>query len=164
MVRAGCEVTVLAVVVALTIGLGPCPTIVLAGDCPLPDFATQPVPVDGADSVPVGVSLSWSDGASGDGGPAARPKLIYGFDDRREEYDVADPNLLDAGDSTAVMVFVDDLTDNGDGTYTLDDTSWADWYENRNGRPLCDDEPFREQLNPGICSANLVSRDLVATA
>ena len=147
----------------------------------LPDVPSQPVPADGSDAGTAPATLSWNGPATSpsaideqraalkaDGGSRVQPKTIYGRDDRVEQYDVTDPNLLAVGDATAILVFRQDLLDNGDGTYRIEVPSFAWWYDWLDplgtGNSLCDDEPFRDQPSVGICTGVLVAPDLVATA
>ncbi len=147
----------------------------------LPDEPSQPSPLNVASGVSTHPVLSWNDSAalasmaksrdatSEIGRDAeAMPKVIYGKDDRVEEYEVTNPNFLTAGDATVILVFWAELTDNGNGTYTLPSETFAYWYEDFDpldtGNPLCADEPFRNQPAPGVCSGVLVAPDLIATA
>jgi len=116
--------------------------------------------------VETNTTLSWNDGIESLNYSSSyvTPKVIYGDDDRMEEYEVSDPLLLAAGDSTAAVVSISDLYDNNDGTYSLPTTSFAEWYEAGSGRPLCSDEPYRDQPSPVWCSAFLVAPDIMATA
>ncbi|MCC6285864.1 MAG: proprotein convertase P-domain-containing protein, partial [Phycisphaerales bacterium] len=87
------------------------------------------------------------------------PEVVYGSDDRKDVYQVSDPQLLQLAQAACVVVFVSELTDNGNGTYTLDATPWLS-----QGGTICADEPFRGQLQVGFCSGFLVGDDLVTTA
>ena len=80
---------------------------------------------------------------------AENSKVIYGPDDRLDEYQVTDTNILGVGDSTCVHVLSSDIIDNGDGTFTLDSRTFNDFINAQYGEPLCADEPFRDQPNPG---------------
>lgn len=95
---------------------------------------------------------------------AENSKVIYGPDDRLDEYQVTDTNILGVGDSTCVHVLSSDITDNGDGTFTLASRTFNDFINAQYGGPLCADEPFRDQPNPGCCSGFLVAPNIVATA
>ncbi|UCD53501.1 MAG: trypsin-like peptidase domain-containing protein [Phycisphaerales bacterium] len=143
----------------------------------LPDEPNQPHPADGAPDVAADTVLAWN-GWTEPVRPAvlsqAAPtqvkqgKVIYGSDDRIEEYAVNDPGLRAAGDATVIFVDWDQLTENGDGTYALATTTLTEYYEWANplgtGNQLCEDEPFRDQPTTGGCSGILVAPDLVATA
>jgi hypothetical protein len=114
---------------------------------------------------------AWPESAAAGETPASetsaeqgQPKAIYGDDDRLDEFEVTNHSLLAFGDSTVALVPQSDLTDNGDGTYTLPTQTFAQWYLAKEGRPLCDDEPFRDQPNPASCSGFLVGPDVIATA
>lgn len=51
-------------------------------------------------------------------------EVVYGADDRKDVYQVSDPQLLQIAQAACVVVFVSELTNNGNGTYTLDATPW----------------------------------------
>jgi hypothetical protein len=110
--------------------------------------------------------LSWNGGIEllSQASSIVTPKIIYGNDDRMEQYEVTDPMLLTVGDSTAAVVAISDLDYNGDGTYDLWGPTLAEYYEASTGVPLCLDEPYRTQPIPAFCSAFLVAPDIVATA
>ena len=141
-----------------------------------PSQPCGPSPADGATNVPIDATLLWNSCTAGTdkikssrtstSSPkdTATTKGIYGRDDRIEEYQVTDTDILTAGDSTAILVPRDLLTDNNDGTFSLDPTTLADWYYAETGFPLCPDEPFRDQPTPGQCSAFLVAPNIIATA
>jgi hypothetical protein len=134
--------------------------------CESPNEPNDPNPVQGALDIPTDTTLSWNGGnksikeSKGD----LTPKVIYGPDDRRDEYEVSEADLLAVGDATVALVSIGDLTDNGDGTYSLPAMTFAEVYELSTGRPLCLDEPYRDQPNPAWCSGFLVAPDIVATA
>ena len=142
---------------------------------------SAPAPSNGATSVETHAVLSWNDSASlvealnvAKSLPKTRaeespePKVIYGKDNRLEEYQITNSAFRHAGDSTVMIAYRTDLTDNGDGTYTLASKTFAEWYQTIDplgtGNPLCNDEPFRNQPAPGICSGVLVAPDIIATA
>ena len=132
--------------------------------CELPEQPINPEPADGAVDTGIDAILSWNDGVVGESGGVILPKLIFGADDRLEEYEVTDPRLRTVGDSTAVMVSRTDLRDNGDGTFTLPSETIAEYYQSVTGRTLCQDEPYRDQPSVGWCSGFLVAGDMIATA
>jgi hypothetical protein len=146
-----------------------------------PATPSVPYPSDSATSVETHVVLSWNNSASlvnslniakHASKPAEEettsPKVIYGKDDRIEEYEVTDSDYLHAGDSTVMLVYWADLTNNGNGTYTLPSKTFAQWYLDLDplgtGHALCSDEPFRNQPAPGVCTGVLVAPDIIATA
>jgi hypothetical protein len=120
--------------------------------CKQESTPSSPIPADEATNLSVDLELSWNN--------LGKNKVIYGTDDRRDVYQVSDPGLLDAYDSTVVLVQSGEITDDGNGTYTLSNVPWT----SQDGMPLCMDEPFRGQPNPGFCSGFLVDSDVVATA
>jgi subtilisin-like proprotein convertase family protein len=154
---------------------------VTQGPLDLPDAPSLPSPLHMASGVSTRPMLSWNGSAalasmakSRETGPktdrtAQRvPQVIYGTDDRTEQYQVTNPNYRAAGDATVILVYWSELTNNGNGTYTLPADTFAYWYQEIDplgtGNPLCADEPFRNQPAPGICSGVLVTPDLIATA
>ncbi len=160
---------------------GPYTLIVESVPLTFPVEPNQPVPFDGADVTAAPVVLSWN-GAVGnandleieatlsraDPSRIVGTRTIYGQDDRLDEYEVTDPCALAVGQATAMLVYRQDVLDNGDGTYRLQTKPFAWWYEWLNpidsGNALCEDEPFRDQPSAGICSGVLVGSDLVVTA
>ena len=134
--------------------------------CIPPDPADQPLPYDGAVEVDTQTNLAWN----GQVLPMAPKtldkisKLIYGSDDRLDQYQVTDPVVLAVGDATVAIMSGWMLSNNGDGTYDLPTETFAQYYLSEYGRPLCSDERFRNQPNPAWCSGFLVAPDIVATA
>lgn len=134
-------------------------------DCPVSGSPSRPSPEDGERKVPTDVILSWNGGSPPAGvGAAEMRKTVYGEDDRLDEYQVVDPALLSAGDSTVAMVPTAALTENRDGTFSLPKETMAVEYQREVGRPLCNDEPFLSQPSSAQCSGFLVSPNIVATA
>lgn len=145
----------------------------------LPEEPNLPRPSVDANDVSTDVVLAWN-GWIGQTIPAIsgaltnvnlkdsrQAKSIYGKDDRLEEYQITDPAILSAGDATVVILRWSDLSDNGDGTYTLPRETLAEWYEWVDplwtGNSLCPDVPFRDQPAVGRCTGVLVAPDIVAT-
>lgn len=85
-------------------------------------------------------------------------KVIYGTDDREDMYDVTDLHILTDADSVVALVNASDVTENGDGTSTLNGPTFGD------ARNLCQDEPFRDQPTVAFCSGFLVDPSIIATA
>lgn len=86
--------------------------------------------------------------------------VIYGDDDRRDIYAVTDGQQVFVAQATCLIVAESELTNNGNGTYTLQADPWV----SVSGTPLCTDEPFRGQLTAGRCTGFLVGPNLLATA
>jgi len=146
--------------------------------CDFPPEPNNPTPEDDVNNVPLDTILLWNGGSMQQAGrnetavlsqkEMITPKIIYGEDDRLDEYEVKDADILAAGDSTVALVSQSDLIDNHDGTFSLSTMTYAEWYQLVDpigtGNPLCSDEPFRAQPNPAWCSGFLVAPDIIATA
>lgn len=124
----------------------------LALPCKGPREPENPGPAADAAGLPTSINLSWNRALE------LRRKVIYGADDRRDVYEVKDPAILEAWDSTVALVSVADVTDNGDGTFSLPSAPLSA------SLALCPSERFRDQPSPAFCSGFLVGPDLVATA
>ena len=85
-------------------------------------------------------------------------KVIYGTDDRRDVHQVTDTALLRDADSVVALINAASVTDNGDGTSTLNGATLGV------RRNLCPTEPFRDQPSIAFCSGFLVDPSIVATA
>jgi len=126
--------------------------------CAAPPAPAGPSPGDGATQVSFTPELCWNPDGRG-------ARLIYGSDDRLEVYEVSDPGLLDAADATVAMIDVGDLTDNGNGTFSLPaHPTFTEYIENVTGFPLCPSEPFADQPAAANCSGVLLDADILATA
>lgn len=86
--------------------------------------------------------------------------VIYGADDRVDIYAVVDGQQLNVSQATCLLVDVSELTNNGNGTYTLSTSPWT----TSGGVTVCSDEPFRGQLTAGFCTGFLIGDNLLATA
>ncbi len=82
-------------------------------------------------------------------------RVVYGNDDRRDVYEVSDQYLLGLAQAAVAVVDVSELTDNGDGTFSLDTARWT---------AACTNEPFFNQMRIGFCSGFLVGTDIIVTA
>lgn len=91
---------------------------------------------------------------------AAGEAVIYGADNRVDIYTVTDPNILKLAQGACIVVSTSEISNNGNGTYTLSTSPWTF----QSGFPLCADERFRGQLTIGFCSGFLVGDDIVVTA
>ncbi|MDX9911819.1 MAG: proprotein convertase P-domain-containing protein [Phycisphaerales bacterium] len=88
------------------------------------------------------------------------PRVIYGDDNRIEVWEEPDATLRAISEAACVVVFTNELSDNGNGTYTLDTSPWT----SQSGLSVCTDEPFRGQPQIGFCSGFLVGEDIITTA
>lgn len=93
------------------------------------------------------------------GAISVQPKVVYGTDDRRDVYQETDPTRLAQAAATCAIVSVGDLSNNGNGTFTLDFAAYRAL-----GLPACASEPFASQPVAAFCSAFMVGDDIVATA
>jgi hypothetical protein len=124
----------------------------LLRECRTPSMPAGPLPPDGTQGAGETVTLEWGRTVT------APQNVIYGEDGRLDFFEIEDEALLRAADSTVALLLIEDLTDNGDGTYSIPGERFGD-----NTR-LCSDERFASQPNPAWCSGFLVAPDLVATA
>lgn len=89
--------------------------------------------------------------------------VIYGNDDRQNEFQITEKNYLEIGESTLVLVHRNDITQHSDGTFTLDNDLFGDdgylGFSN-----ACSSERFTNEPAPGFCSGFLVAPDMIATA
>ena len=145
--------------------------------CALSYGPRNPSPADSVSGVAVDSPLSWN-GQKADKGQAGGSALVdpenfsvmtlFGNDDRMDEYEMTDPALLAVGDSTVAVVQQSDMSDNGDGSFSLPAGTLAEWYKDFDpiftGNELCNSEPFLDQPNPAIGSGFLVAPDIIATA
>jgi len=81
-------------------------------------------------------------------------KSVYGSDDRVDVYQETTTNRRSWAASTCALVNASDLTDNGDGTYTL--TARAFYI---GGFPACVGEPFADQPVAAWCTGFKVNDD-----
>ena len=86
-------------------------------------------------------------------------KEIYGEDDRIDVYQETDPDRLAVAKSVCGFMYLDDVLDNEDGTYSLD--PGVNFYH---GRLPGEDVPFQDQPLCTWCTGFVVGTDLVATA
>ncbi|WP_416669836.1 trypsin-like serine peptidase [Egbenema bharatensis] len=85
-------------------------------------------------------------------------KVIYGVDNRQEIYQLSDPALLTDADSVVALVMNTSITDNGNGTSTLNGSQFSTKYQ------LCSSEPFGNQPVVAFCTGFLVDPSIIATA
>lgn len=86
-------------------------------------------------------------------------KVIYGNDDRIDVYAETIPARVTLAASTVALISNSDLTDNGNGTYTITLYSYT-----VGGLPPCAGEPFATQPTVAFCTGFMVGDDLIATA
>ncbi|MCK5174442.1 MAG: trypsin-like peptidase domain-containing protein, partial [Planctomycetes bacterium] len=141
-------------------------TIVVGTDCLFVPEPAAPSPDDLSFDVEPDTTLAWNSGAvvlQNMSQSQIIIKGIYGTDDRQDEYQILDTQLKAVGDSTAAMISLYDLTDNGNGTYSIPSTTLAETYLADYGWPLCPTEPFINQPSPALCTGFLVAPDMIAT-
>ncbi|MBN2212004.1 MAG: trypsin-like peptidase domain-containing protein [Sedimentisphaerales bacterium] len=133
-------------------------TMKIIPTCPVPVTPHTPSPENTQTGVPADVTLCW-DGAAPPGPYGA---VIYGTDDRLDEYQVTNETLLGVGGATCGLM--GGLVDMGD-YYQLDD-SWTlgDSIQSGWGLPACSGEPYVNQPLNAYCSGTLVAPDIVMTA
>ncbi len=143
-----------------------------------PPAPQSPSPADGIQEVAHDIVLSWNNWVvpsvmqqtrqvnAGKGSDARGIKGIYGRDDRLDEYQVTEANILNAGNATVILMPKDLLTSlPRTNQYLLNDTmSLGELISYYYGLELCPDEPFQNQPSPGVCSGFLVAPDLIVTA
>src|SRR5262249_54029849 len=88
----------------------------------------------------------------------AKQKAIYGVDDRQEIADVTDPAIRDDADTVVSLFFSRSVTENGDGTCTLQTKPFGA------ALGLCPGERYYDQPSGAFGSGFLVGRDVIATA
>ncbi|WP_412469862.1 MULTISPECIES: trypsin-like serine peptidase [unclassified Halobacteriovorax] len=76
-------------------------------------------------------------------------KVVYGEDNRLDQFEVTDQNKLDAQMSTLAMIPKSKLTKKTENTYLADDSKIE----------LCDGERFNKQVDVADCSGFLVEKD-----
>jgi len=141
-------------------------TVLVSAECDFLPEPSNPEPADMAFDIVLDPVLTWNSGQQiyeNTSMGEMMLKGIYGTDDRMDEYQITDPLLKEIGDSTVALISDADLTDNGDGTYSIPSTTLADSYLSDYGRPLCPDEPFRDQPDVARCTGFLVAPDIIAT-
>ncbi|MHA1463412.1 MAG: trypsin-like serine peptidase [Candidatus Heimdallarchaeota archaeon] len=85
-------------------------------------------------------------------------KVIYGTDDRLDIYQVTNNSYLIDASSAVALINTNSITDNGDGTSTLNGPTF------QASRNLCDTEPFGNQPVIPFCSGFLVDPSFIVTA
>ena len=93
-------------------------------------------------------------------GDLPQERVIYGTDDRRDVYELTEPDLIFYQQAACVVVDRSEITQNGDGTWNLSTAP----FNSASCGTLCTDEPFRGQLTIGFCSGFLVGSDVLVTA
>lgn len=98
------------------------------------------------------------------GGQVTVIKSIYGIDDRLDEYEITNSDLLNAGQATGIMMSKDQLRSKADGSYTLSASTLAQQLNAASGFPMCPGEAFSRQPALSGCTSFLVAPDIIATA
>jgi hypothetical protein len=91
--------------------------------------------------------------------PGQPDKVIYGDDDRIDVYQENDAVRLGMAAATCGLFDSGDVTDNQDGTFTLDTFNYT-----ISGAPPCNGEAFANQPVSAFCSGFLAGDDIVVTA
>jgi len=91
--------------------------------------------------------------------PKTNDKVIYGADDRIDVYAETIPARVAMAASTVALIPNSDLTDNGNGTYTISLSTYT-----IGGFPPCVGEAFSTQPTAAFCTGFMVGDDLIATA
>lgn len=86
------------------------------------------------------------------------PRIIRPPDDRAD-YHATTAALKAIGDSVAAQIDRNSLTENGDGTFTLNASTLGE-----DNNPLCAGERFGDQPTAASCTATLVAPDILITA
>ncbi len=89
---------------------------------------------------------------------SVRPRIIRPPDDRKD-YVATSAMLQGIGDAVCAFVTNDAITDNGDGTFTINADTLA-----TNRSPLCAGEPFGDQPTAAFCTATLIAPNALVTA
>jgi len=85
-------------------------------------------------------------------------KVIYGVDNRRDVFESLTPAVRRDVDSVVSLIRVGNLSDNGNGTTTIQAPTFKD------EQLLCSSERFGTQPVAAFCSGVLVATDIIATA
>jgi len=85
-------------------------------------------------------------------------KVIYGSDDRKDLYEVTNPNLLKAAQATVALIEEKDIQELSTGMSRLNATSF------QQSMGVCSNEPYAKQPTAAFCSGFLVAPDLIVTA
>lgn len=101
----------------------------------------------------------WGSNAFSNGfqAPMAGERVVYGADDRKDLFEVADPFWLERADSTVTMI-ADYKVKAVNGGYQISTGVFGEVYG------LCKDEPFYNQAYAAHCSASLIAPDIIMTA
>lgn len=84
-------------------------------------------------------------------------KVIYGEDNRRDVYEVTNPLFLQMARTTAALIPNRNMSKDGD-MYRIQGRTIG------SSMNLCQDEPFRDQIQAANCSGFLVSETVLVTA
>jgi hypothetical protein len=120
--------------------------------CDAPDAPEGPLPEDNEVEVERRVTLRWNQER------LFVERVIYGDDNRRDAFEVLDPDRSELLDSVVVIVDRSNVTDNGDGTFALSAPTL------RESGSFCESERFLDQPVPGVCSGFFVGTDRIVTS
>ncbi len=101
--------------------------------------------------------------------PKRPPPVIYGQDDRKDLYEIDDPEIRRLADSTVALFNADNVTQRRPRRFSspmIPGDFWAFLKTDVFGHEfrLCSEEPFFDQPTGAFCSGALVGPDLVLTA
>lgn len=85
-------------------------------------------------------------------------KVIYGVDNRKDLYEISQPQVREQARSTAALISNSRLSENGGGFIDISSQDFGEAYG------LCSSERFREQPSAAFCSGFLIGEDLLVIA
>lgn len=89
----------------------------------------------------------------------ASARVIYGTDDRKDLYELNDPEIIEQVQSTATFSLKGLINKRPDGDYDISQTQLSDTSLN-----VCEETKFSKQTSIGACSATLISPRHLLTA
>ncbi|MDK1028861.1 MAG: S1 family peptidase [Anaerolineae bacterium] len=97
--------------------------------------------------------------------PIQVPPAIYDTDSRMEPFEHTDIRLVEMANSVAVLVSEEKFFISGD-TLSFTNRTLNEFFvdDTNTPIPMCTDELFASQINPGYCTGFLISEDTLVTA